>query len=1197
MPNRLRSLLLLSVLLLTVSAYGQSQPAWLADILENRSSLADPAERAEAARLMREIQEERKAAAVERARREGLPLRQEMPGGTVVEIMDYDGDRPLYATTYNREAAISTAALEAQVSFELDGAGFSVGVWDGGSVRATHEAFANGRAVSQDGTSVNNHATHIGGTIAAAGPNARAHGMAPAAQIDSYDWNSDKAEMTARGASFPNEPEALLLSNHSYGYRSGWDWNGSNWQWFGSGTNQTAVEQNFGRYNNYARDMDSLAYSLPYYLAFWAGGNDRSNNPSNGSTVVLGGQTVTYDSAIHPPGDGVYKKGYDAIGFESLAKNVLTVGSVNDAVTSGQRDLSRASMSTFSSWGPTDDGRIKPDIVANGGGIYSAASGSDSTYGTMSGTSMATANATGSAQLVVSKFASLFPNHALRASTLKALLIHTADDLGEPGPDYRFGWGLMNTHAAALQIASHKASPGSHRLVEAQLTSTGASHSYTFAWDGSSPIRATLTWTDPAGPSTTAHDSRVSRLANNLDLVIHGPDSEVHQPWVMPYVGDWRTEMLSEPAGTGKNDTDNVEQVFLASPTPGIYTATITVDGTLANDQQFYSLIISGSEDTTAEAPTLLAQIHSASGDMAVFDIEGTGFQQGAEVSLVLPGQTPRVAFSHEITPSRVKARIDTSELAGGTWDLVITNADGQQATIPGVYAVSAPLWVESFDGAVEGWSSSASVGSTHWALTDSASRTPSRSYHASGPDTRNLDALQSTAIEIPADAEELSLSFWHSYSFEYRRDGGILELSIDGGTWFDVTSTSSGASFQVGGYNNTLTGTGNPSSRNPLVGSPAWTGNKSDFSEVVVSLDPAKFAGAALRVRWLLGTDDSTPSTGWYIDDVALRGATATPLSVPELIDPAYADEAIVSGVSVNLHVVARNSDGTEDLTYTWTVNDSREAPVSFSDNGTATASSTTASFSAAGTYAFEVTVRNSLSQTVSSDVEVSVIQAETAVQVEPEAVSVTVSETQLFEAFALDQFGHGINPSPTFSWSVDPAAGAVSSSGFFTAADTAGGPFPLTATTPGGVAGSASVTIESPATGFAGWQEQYFSTGESEDPEIGGDTADPDQDGVPNLLEYALGGNPLEASREVLPKASIERSGGETTVVLTFSRPLAISDVSYAVEASTDLVSWQDVLPESWQVEEAGDQEKVTVRHPVSAERKAFLRLSVSH
>ncbi len=108
--------------------------------------------------------------------------------------------------------------------------------------------------------------------------------------------------------------------------------------------------------------------------------------PKAGATWFLNGnqaQRLAYNPSRHPNGDGSYKSGFDLLSDMKVAKNAMTVGAANDAVTSGQRDVSKATLASFSSTGPTDDGRIKPDIVANGVDLLSAGIMGDSTYSEM----------------------------------------------------------------------------------------------------------------------------------------------------------------------------------------------------------------------------------------------------------------------------------------------------------------------------------------------------------------------------------------------------------------------------------------------------------------------------------------------------------------------------------------------------------------------------------------------------------------------------------------------------------------------------------------------------------------------------------------------------------------------------------------------------------------------------------------------
>ena len=554
------------------------------------------------------------------ARVRGVPVRVD-DGNRLMELMFLRDGRPVYNVTHNANAAISTAAdlVRDTAPFNVDGAGHTAGVWDGGAVLSTHQEFG-GRVNVMDGASSHYHATHVGGTVGAAGVVAAAEGMAPSVTIDSYDWTDDSSEMAARAASMPGEAGKIHVSNHSYGHACGWVWanwattNTFAWHWsatWGAGEEEPA----FGQYDSTARTYDEVVYNAPYYLPFKAAGNDRNDGPPNGSTVYYstnGGSSwnsTTYDNAVDPPGDGVYRSGYDTIPHRGVAKNVLTVGAVNDAVSGGSRSLGAAGMASFSGWGPADDGRIKPDIVANGISLYSCDHDSNTDYATRQGTSMSTPNASGSAMLLVDYYGDLFAGGAMRASTLKGLILHTADDLGNTGPDYTYGWGLMNALAAAQLIeAHHQEADTNPRLIEGQLSVANASDDYMFTWNGSDPIRVTLCWTDPPGTSTTNHDSTAPILVNDLDLVVEGPGGS---PTYRPYVLDRASPSVA--ATTGENDVDNVEQVYIASPSAGSYTVQVDYDGSLTDDLQWYSVVISGSALDVAPVSSFAATSVSTS--------------------------------------------------------------------------------------------------------------------------------------------------------------------------------------------------------------------------------------------------------------------------------------------------------------------------------------------------------------------------------------------------------------------------------------------------------------------------------------------------------------------------------------------------------------------------------------------------------
>ncbi|WP_193214814.1 MBG domain-containing protein [Luteolibacter marinus] len=1059
----------------------------LADLLARPgTNLSDPDSRTGVVRSIQEITARRRDAARQRALGLGLPLRITRPNGVIEEITAFEGDTPLYFTTQNANAAISTGANLTRSTYAADGAGITIGIWDGGSARSTHQEFG-GRVNVMDGAGSVDHATHVGGTLAAAGVISSAKGMAPAATLDSYDWNSDVAEMTSRAATGANQPGKLYLSNHSYSYISGWNYvnNGSRvWEWWGNGTTSAGSEQDFGRYNTYTRDQDALAYSAPYYLIFRSAGNERTDNPVAGEKVALSPgspSTVNFDPALHPGGDGQYRGGYDCIGFEALAKNVITVGSASDAVTGGLRDPSKANVSSFSSWGPTDDGRIKPDVVANGEAVYSPVNANNSAYASYYGTSMATPNAAGSAALLIDLYGTLFPSQAMRASTLKGLLIHTADDRGIAGPDYSYGWGMVNAKAAADLISDHAGQPEKQRITEDSVSTSITTRTFPFVWDGTSPIRATLTWTDPAGTATSTSDLRSARLVNNLQLKLVEPGGAEHLPYVMPFVGNWSQGSMSSAAVTGINNTDNVEQVWLSAPSvAGTYQAVVSYSGSLTNGQQVFSLLLDGS--AAVEPPPLPLAISSISPESAfagpvTIDLTGDGFETDTAVKMSRTGQADVPATSVVLTGGKLRCQFDLSAAAPGTWDVVATNPDDETFTLADAFTLTGALWSESFDGTVSGWTSQASTGSNNWSLATNLSQSPATSYFAPAPSSKTTTALTSPVIPVPASASNLQLRFWHNYSLQSGQDGGKFELSVDGGGWFEVVSSGSGAVFASNGYNTSIRkGGGAPSSRSEFEDSPVWSGNSGGFVETIVNLtDTAKYAGKNLRLRWRLATNSSTASTGWYVDSIVLVGdadltnsapvVTTAPStgSLETVTDPDLTIYEVIRDASADLTVAASDDGGEAALNYTWSVANGPGAAVFFTPNGHNAAKSCSAQFEATGDYELSVTIQDGPGLATSASVFVRVLETASDLQVSPATTTLAVGGTQTFSASQLDQFGQTMSTQPSsFTWEAS-GGGSIDSSGLFTAT-TAGGPFVVTATS-GSFSNTASITVN-PAT-----------------------------------------------------------------------------------------------------------------------------------
>jgi hypothetical protein len=160
---------------------------------------------------------------------------------------------------------------------------------------------------------------------------------------------------------------------------------------------------------------------------------------------------------------------------------------------------------------------------------------------------------------------------------------------------------------------------------------------------------------------------------------------------------------------------------------------------------------------------------------------------------------------------------------------------------------------------------------------------------------------------------------------------------------------------------------------------------------------------------------------------------------------------------------VLGADDNGEANLTYIWATTGTPPAAVTFSANGANAAKNSTATFTKAGGYNFQVTVKDQGNLTVTSAIAVTVNQTLTSVVVSPASATVNTSATQQFTPAARDQFGTNLTTQPTFTWSVS-GGGTISGAGLFTAGTTAGGPYTVTAAS-GGKSATASITVSSTA------------------------------------------------------------------------------------------------------------------------------------
>lgn len=505
---------------------------------------------------------------------------------------------PMELVPFNLDARLAHNVNLFEVNIHNGGGATVVAaIIDGGSVRKSHIEFQTNRvSLGEPTVPENAHSTHVAGTMAATGNNPQARGMAPKMKLLSYSFSGNDLGKLEEIA------DKVQVSNHSYGPYAGWarvqlpdgTWP---WLWFGDATVSGQEDVQFGRYTSSCQVLDAILVKHPQLLSVVAAGNDRSDGPPRQPVLhyiyqvnpATGTVEWVRSSAIRNT-DGFKSGGLDTIAGLGVSKNALCVGAINDLFHQGGL-LSSARIETtyFSSWGPTDDGRIKPDVVANGQALTSptipppgGTNNPDNLYEEMSGTSMACPTASGIASVLAEYFQTKKGRRPF-SPEIKALLIHTATDAGEPGPDPKFGYGSINALRAGEVIRGTNGDS-----VRYEEVGRDATKSYTYSGT-SSPVRVTIAWLDPPAHTNTGPLNDSTRtLQNDLDLTVISPDGKTHFPYQLN-----RANPLAPAICTGPNAVDNVEMVE-APGAPGTWKVEISATGLQSGDTQRYAIVISG---------------------------------------------------------------------------------------------------------------------------------------------------------------------------------------------------------------------------------------------------------------------------------------------------------------------------------------------------------------------------------------------------------------------------------------------------------------------------------------------------------------------------------------------------------------------------------------------------------------------------
>lgn len=559
------------------------------------------------------------------AKRFDWPLTVEFKDGGFGELVGVlEDDSPLYYRTYNK-GGVSTIHADAvhtggSAGLDLNGEDMLVGVWDGGSVRITHELFEGRADKSDNPSSFQSHGTHVTGTIIGSADfvDGDAIGVAPLANANTYDWNNDYNEMIAEAE------EGLLVSNHSYGIAT-----------VNNNGVPTVPASYFGKYQSGAQTVDNIQYQLENYLPVYAAGNDRDMN------------------SILNPG----KSGYDLLTGEGTAKNNLVVGSIHEVVD--YQNPYDVRLSSFSNYGPTDDGRVKPDITAQGHSVYSALANSDSIYGVMSGTSMAAPSAAGGVVLIQEHGNNTFGDF-FRSATVRGLIAHTAYKAGTEGnPNYRYGWGVMDVEEAASVISNH----GDSSLVREMVLEQNGEYLMAVNAAGLEDLIATIAWTDLPGKISNKEDDRTPILVNDLDLRVSEVDGEIYYPYVL------NPDFPTFYAATGDNKVDNIEKIEIADAS-GEYNVAISHKGTLEGDdeeelgEQKFSMILSGISETALIFETYQNNAHFCESEEDTFSME---------LLIHTENNLEDTVVTIENAPQDLNATLDESNIANGVVTLNIT--------------------------------------------------------------------------------------------------------------------------------------------------------------------------------------------------------------------------------------------------------------------------------------------------------------------------------------------------------------------------------------------------------------------------------------------------------------------------------------------------------------------------------------------
>ncbi|MBL7807984.1 MAG: S8 family serine peptidase [Saprospiraceae bacterium] len=394
-------------------------------------------------------------------------------------------------------------ASDGPMGKKYDGSGVSVLVRDDGQLGPHIDLTGRLYNYADGSPTSGTHGDGVVGIVGGAGnldPSKK--GMAAGADLYSVDYVNDFQDLT-----MPlHFEEGVTITNSSYSD--------------GCNTGYTLATQ----------IVDQQLFENPTLMHVFSAGNSNGSDCGYGAGTQWGNIT----------------------GGHKMSKNAIATANI----------YADATLVTSSSRGPAYDGRLKPDIAANGQDQESL--DPNNGYQVFGGTSGAAPGIAGCLAQLTHAYRTIHNVADAPSALLKATILNTANDLGNVGPDYKFGWGHINAWRALRLLEQN-------RWLEADMDQNGLNTHSIQIPSGTKEAKIMIYWAEP--PSL---ENNARALINDLDLTVENAAGTVNLPWLLNPAPNATT--LDAPAGKGRDSLNNVEQVLITDPAAGTYT--IKVKGT-----------------------------------------------------------------------------------------------------------------------------------------------------------------------------------------------------------------------------------------------------------------------------------------------------------------------------------------------------------------------------------------------------------------------------------------------------------------------------------------------------------------------------------------------------------------------------------------------------------------------------------------